>query len=265
MPVFGPLPDRPVEKSPFSRRVLVVEDHLESAQSLVRLLRDLGHHVDYAINGYDALELAARMRPEFIFLDLGLPGLDGFEVCSRIKSDPALRDPRIIAITGYTHQADRARSKAAGCELHLTKPVNPSILVQLLAGGSQPSLMRFTVRQVANCVRGDLYGRETAQQTKEFLQAVAAEALRVGCDRVLLSAHSSRAIFKVEDFGLSEFFELLASRPAHRIALVAGNFEGRAAQKYIEVLATIKKLNVRAFSSETDAVSWLQAVKSNKP
>ncbi|HEX5477627.1 MAG TPA: response regulator, partial [Burkholderiales bacterium] len=68
-----------------SKRVLVVEDNLDSVHSLVLLLRDMGHRVEYAINGYAALDVARKFRPEIVFMDLGLPGLDGFEVCGRLK------------------------------------------------------------------------------------------------------------------------------------------------------------------------------------
>lgn len=119
--------------------------------------------------------------------------------------------------------------------------------------------MRFTVRRLDNYVRGDLYGRETAEETKEFLQAVAQEALAAECDRVLISIHTSRAIFRVQQFGLADLFRLLASRPAHRVALVADSFEVRVAQQYIATLAKIEGLRVRSFASETDAVAWLQA------
>src|SRR5262249_6291421 len=80
----------PVRKSSAPKKVLVVEDNLDSVQVLVLLLQDMGHQVVYAINGNGALEVARRMRPDFVLLDLGLPGIDGFEVCRRIKADPAL-------------------------------------------------------------------------------------------------------------------------------------------------------------------------------
>jgi CheY-like chemotaxis protein len=115
------------------RHVLVVEDNLDSVHSLVFLLRDMGHHVDYAINGYAALDLASRIHPEFVLLDLGLPGMDGYHVCRRLKADPALKGIRVIAITGYSDQASRARSIGAGCEAHLVKPVTPPLLERLLA------------------------------------------------------------------------------------------------------------------------------------
>jgi len=109
-----------------------VEDNLDTVHSLVFLLRDMGHRVDFAINGYAALTLAQRMHPEFVFLDLGLPGLDGFQVCKQLKADPALKSVRVIAITGYPQEAYRVRSREAGCELHLVKPVRPEVLEQLL-------------------------------------------------------------------------------------------------------------------------------------
>src|SRR5258707_8372705 len=84
-------PEGAGKKAGVRRRVLVVEDNLDTVHSLVFLLRDMGHQVDFAINGYAAVTLAQRMHPEFVFLDLGLPGLDGFEVCRKLKADPALK------------------------------------------------------------------------------------------------------------------------------------------------------------------------------
>jgi CheY-like chemotaxis protein len=114
------------------RRILVVEDNLDSVHSLVLLLRDMGHEVEYAINGYAALDIARRFRPEFVFLDLGLPGLDGFEVCERLKHEPGFESTRFIAITGYAQDEHRTRSAAAGCEQHIVKPVSPRFLYSLL-------------------------------------------------------------------------------------------------------------------------------------
>jgi CheY-like chemotaxis protein len=122
---------RPLAR-PASRRILVVEDNLDSVHSLALLLRDMGHNVEYAINGYAALDIARRLRPEIVFLDLGLPGMDGFEVCRRIKQEPGLDTVRVIAISGYAQDEYRHRSQAAGCELHLVKPVSPQFLVSLL-------------------------------------------------------------------------------------------------------------------------------------
>ena len=118
--------------SPTPRRVLVVEDNLDTVHTLRMLLQDMGHEVSYAINGYAALDVARHFRPDFVFLDLGLPGMDGFEVCKRLKREPGLEAARVIAITGYGHEDYRTRSQQAGCEVHLVKPLDPRFLYSLL-------------------------------------------------------------------------------------------------------------------------------------
>jgi two-component system CheB/CheR fusion protein len=110
--------------------VLVVEDNLDAMHSLVTLLRLDGHEVDFAINGYAALEVAKRFAPDVVLLDLGLPGLDGFDVCRRLKREPGLDEMRIIAVTAYAQDDARIKSRAAGCDLHIAKPYDP---LQLLA------------------------------------------------------------------------------------------------------------------------------------
>jgi CheY-like chemotaxis protein len=130
----APLESRaiPVRRTGAPKKVLVVEDNLDSVQVLVLLLRDMGHHVVYAINGNGALEVARHMRPDFVLLDLGLPGIDGFEVCHRMKADPLLKAARVIALTAYGDEKHRIRSRAVGCEMHLLKPVSPRALEELL-------------------------------------------------------------------------------------------------------------------------------------
>jgi CheY-like chemotaxis protein len=122
-----------LKKAAVPRRVLVVEDNLDAVHTLVLLLREMGHTVDYAINGYAAIDVARRMQPEIVLLDLGLPGLDGFEVCRWIKKDPALKDTRVFALTAYKQEEYRARALAAGCEQHLVKPLAVEDLEQLLS------------------------------------------------------------------------------------------------------------------------------------
>lgn len=107
------------------KRVLVVEDNLESAQVLTALVRDMGHEVQFAINGHAALEIARTFRPDIVLLDLGLPGMDGYEVCSRLRHDPSFGPIRVIALTAYAHDEHRIRARAAGCHLHLVKPISP--------------------------------------------------------------------------------------------------------------------------------------------
>jgi CheY-like chemotaxis protein len=113
------------------KRILVVEDNLDSVHSLAFLLQQMGHTVEYAINGYAGLEAARRFQPEFVLLDLGLPGLDGLEVCRRIKRDEQLRSMRVIALTAFSQNDLRERAAQAGCELYLVKPVEATALEKL--------------------------------------------------------------------------------------------------------------------------------------
>ena len=116
------------------KRVLVVEDSLDTAQTMVFILRDSGHTVEFAINGYVALSIAERLKPDVILIDMGLPDFDGVTLVRRLKKLPGLGDARIIAMTGRVADDDRVRALAAGCELFLTKPVDLKALEQVLAG-----------------------------------------------------------------------------------------------------------------------------------
>lgn len=114
------------------KRVLIVEDDIDSVRTLSLLVAEMGHEVEYAINGYVALDLARRFKPDIILLDIGLPGLDGLEVCRTIKAQADMRNVRVVVITGYSQTEFRERSVAAGCELHLVKPVHPNTLQEIL-------------------------------------------------------------------------------------------------------------------------------------
>jgi CheY-like chemotaxis protein len=120
------------KKTAVPKRVLVVEDNLDSVHSLAMLLHDMGHIVEYAINGYVALSVAERFHPDFVLLDLGLPGMDGFEVCRQMKREPAMQHARVIAITAFSQAEYRTRAAEAGCELYLVKPVATNVLEELL-------------------------------------------------------------------------------------------------------------------------------------
>jgi CheY-like chemotaxis protein len=114
-------------------RILVVDDSTDAAESMAKLLLLAGHEVMVAHDGPAALQLAAREQPAIVLLDIGLPGMDGYEVCRRLRQlGPA--DVRIIAVTGYGQDRDRQRSKEAGFDAHAVKPVDPSELWGLLAG-----------------------------------------------------------------------------------------------------------------------------------
>jgi signal transduction histidine kinase/DNA-binding response OmpR family regulator len=116
-----------------ARRVLVVDDHMDAAKSLAMLLRLHGHEVRLAHHGRTALEVAADFRPEVVFLDIGLPEMDGYEVARRLRQDMGLKDIAIAALTGYGQDEDRRRSLSAGIDVHLVKPVNLETLHKLLA------------------------------------------------------------------------------------------------------------------------------------
>jgi PAS domain S-box-containing protein len=115
------------------RRVLVVDDARDSADTLARILRMLGHEVRAVYDGPEAVAAAREFRPETVLLDLSLPAMDGFEVARRLRAEPGLDGLRLVALTGYGGEADRARTRDAGFDAHLTKPVELDALRALLA------------------------------------------------------------------------------------------------------------------------------------
>lgn len=113
------------------QRILVVDDNRDAATSLAMLLRLLGHDVRTAFDGPTALQVVADLKPRIILLDIGLPGWNGYEVTRRIRALPDLEQPLIIALTGYGSDEDRRRSRDAGFDDHLIKPVELTALHQL--------------------------------------------------------------------------------------------------------------------------------------
>jgi PAS domain S-box-containing protein len=114
------------------RRVLVVDDNHDAADSLGTLLRLLGADVHIVYSGPDALEALAAYQPAVVLLDIGMPGMDGYEVAQRIREQPAFQDVTLIALTGWGQEADRNRTQAAGFDYHLIKPADVSALETLL-------------------------------------------------------------------------------------------------------------------------------------
>jgi CheY-like chemotaxis protein len=113
-------------------RVLVVEDDADSAQTIAELLRLYGHEADIAVDGPTAVLAAESNPPDVILLDIGLPGMDGWQVARLVQEQAVEKTPFLVALTGYRQEADRQRSQAAGIHLHLTKPVDPEQLKALL-------------------------------------------------------------------------------------------------------------------------------------
>ena len=116
------------------RRILVVDDNRDAADALAALLQDDGHEVAAVYSSRAALEMIQRFRPDIALLDIGLPDIDGYELASRIRKDGALTHVRLIAITGYGQEEDKARARSAGFTAHLLKPVEYHRLQQMLAG-----------------------------------------------------------------------------------------------------------------------------------
>ena len=118
---------------PSPQRVLVVDDNDDAAESLAMLLRMSGHDVQVAQDGPMALGMAAAFRPDIVLLDIGLPGMDGYELARRIRELPELGGVQLIAVTGRGQEADRQAAAAAGFHAFITKPVDPEELARLLS------------------------------------------------------------------------------------------------------------------------------------
>jgi two-component system CheB/CheR fusion protein len=114
-------------------RILVVDDNRDSADSVRALLELAGHEVRTAYDGPAALVMAGEFRPEVVFLDIGLPRMDGYEVARRLRMDPRLDHVTLIAMTGYGQEEDRRQSREAGFDHHFVKPMDPGVLGSLLA------------------------------------------------------------------------------------------------------------------------------------
>jgi CheY-like chemotaxis protein len=118
--------------TPPPQRILIVEDNRDDAETLAQLLSLLGHEVRTAHDGPAGLEIARAFPPHVVLLDIGLPGLDGYEVARRLRRElkPA---PVLVAVTGHNEEEDRRRSQEAGIDYHLAKPADPEQLLTLLA------------------------------------------------------------------------------------------------------------------------------------
>jgi CheY-like chemotaxis protein len=128
-----PVPKPPVAQVVPPRRVLVVDDNVDAATSLAELLRHRGHDVRAVFDGAAALEEAERFMPDAVVLDIGLPGMDGYETARRLRKLPGGRRMMIVAVTGWGQDEDRRRSREAGFDHHLVKPAHPDAVEQLFA------------------------------------------------------------------------------------------------------------------------------------
>ncbi|WP_456953894.1 ATP-binding protein [Lysobacter sp. HA35] len=123
----------PPQLSRGGRRVLVVDDNADAALTLTAFLELDGHDVRSAGSGVAALEVVSDFVPEVAFLDIGMPGMNGYELAGHLRADPRTASTRLVALTGWGRAEDRERTREAGFDAHLTKPVDPAALIQLLA------------------------------------------------------------------------------------------------------------------------------------
>jgi PAS domain S-box-containing protein len=140
-----PLPvDQPVVRSAngqtiahISRRVLVIDDNRDAADALALLVHALGGDAQTADSGAEGLERARQFQPDIVFIDIGMPGMDGYETCRHLREQASVHRPFLAALTGWGQDRDRRRAMEAGFDLHLTKPADPQVLQALLAGANR--------------------------------------------------------------------------------------------------------------------------------
>jgi CheY-like chemotaxis protein len=119
-----------VRSSPL--RILVVDDTYAAAFVLSRLLEKLGHEVETAVDALAAIEVVARSKPDIVFSDIAMPGINGYELARRLKKMPEMGGAMLVALTGYGQDSDRLDSDVAGFDRHLVKPVSIQTLQDLL-------------------------------------------------------------------------------------------------------------------------------------
>ena len=133
--------DEPV-RSPPRRRILVVDDNHDAAASLALMLTVMGNETQTAHDGLEALEAAQAFRPDVVLLDIGMPKLNGYEVCCHIRQQAWGKGMTLFALTGWGQEEDQRRSLEAGFDAHLVKPVLPATLENLLVSGLHSSQSR---------------------------------------------------------------------------------------------------------------------------
>jgi PAS domain S-box-containing protein len=123
---------------PIARRVVVIDDNEDAADTMALLVEELGGGTRVAHDGQNGLRAVAEFRPDVVLLDIGMPDMDGYEVCRRIRQEPYGQDMMIIAVTGWGQEQDEQRAIESGFDAHLTKPADPAALGRILAGEALP-------------------------------------------------------------------------------------------------------------------------------
>jgi PAS domain S-box-containing protein len=133
-----PLPNEaPAPQRSLDRHVLIIDDNVDAADMLAALVQALGGRAETAYDGLDGVKRAADFRPDVILLDIGMPMMDGYETCRRLRAEPAGAAAIIVAVTGWGQSQDRERALASGFDAHLTKPADPRALQELLTEAAQ--------------------------------------------------------------------------------------------------------------------------------
>jgi PAS domain S-box-containing protein len=133
-----PYSARPHVTDALRRRVLVVDDNVDAAESIAMILRLTGYDVRCVYDGPSVLETARGYRPDVVVLDIGLPGMSGYEVAQQLRRQPGFERIPLVAVTGYGQEEDRRRCLEAGFDIHLTKPVDPQALQAFVASSGSP-------------------------------------------------------------------------------------------------------------------------------
>jgi CheY-like chemotaxis protein len=136
-PPPAPQPRNAAARATLPARILVVDDLAASAETLMTLLEMEGFEVRIASEGMAALKIAEDFRPDVVLLDIGLPGMNGFEVAHRLRTQPESREALLIALTGYGEAESRSRSAEAGFDFHMVKPADVNLLLSMLANPQQ--------------------------------------------------------------------------------------------------------------------------------
>ena len=124
-------PNNVVAVKVVSRRILVADDDLDGAETLAIVLRVAGHDVQIAHDGPSTLRIAADFQPDVVFLDVGMPGMDGFETARQLRQSVQFDKAVLVALTGYGREEDRARAAQAGFDHFLVKPTPPKVLTDI--------------------------------------------------------------------------------------------------------------------------------------
>jgi CheY-like chemotaxis protein len=132
----SPAPADEMLRTTTPRRILIADDNLDAAEALALLLRMSGDEVCTAKDGLEALQQATDFHPDVVLLDIGMPRMDGLEAARRLRQQPWAKKVLILAMTGWGQESDRQRSKEAGIDYHLVKPVDPLALRHLLTNGA---------------------------------------------------------------------------------------------------------------------------------